>query len=127
TAAPTATVTFPVDGTFYNSSGWTGSLTGTADDHGGAGFGSVKVAIQDGSGNYYDGSGFNNAAQTFLTATGTTSWSYSLPAAKLTDGHTYHLTVETIDTATNPNTNTSAATASWSYDTSAPTATVTFP
>src|SRR5438552_235965 len=45
----------------------------------------------------------------------------------LVDGSSYAVTVETIDNATTPTTNTSAATASFVYDTSAPTASITTP
>ena len=129
TAAPTASFSFPAAGGFYNAAGWdaTGAITGTATDNGGAGINQIKVAIQDGSGNYYDGSGFNNASITYLTASGTTSWSYAIAASKLSDGHTYNITVGTIDSATNNNVNLSAATRSFSYDTSAPTASFSFP
>src|SRR4029077_15543087 len=128
TSAPTATVDFPVSGTFYNSAGWAASLSGTADDHGGSGVAEVDVAIKDTtSGMWYGGSSFDQASQTFLAASGTTSWSYALAAAKLTDGDHYSVTVKTSDSATNANTDSNAASATWAYDTSAPTATVDFP
>ena len=122
TAAPTAAFTFPAAAGAYNVAGWnaTGAITGTATDNGGAGISAIKVAIQDGSGNYYDGTGFTSASIVYLTATGTTGWSYAIAASKLTDGHTYNVTVETIDSAITSNVNASAATRSYDYDTSAP-------
>src|SRR5207249_2009506 len=51
----------------------------------------------------------------------------TLGTAALVDGSSYTLTVETIDNATNANTNTTAASSSLVYDTTAPTATVSFP
>src|SRR5437588_113490 len=63
----------------------------------------------------------------YVTATGTSSWSATLGSAALVDGSSYAITVETIDNTTNANTNTSAATASYIYDTTAPTASVTAP
>src|SRR5207249_2854837 len=51
----------------------------------------------------------------------------TLGTAALVDGSSYTLTVETIDNATNANTNTAAASSSFVYDTTAPTATVSFP
>ena len=125
TASPTATITFPADGGYYNFSGFggtSGSITGTAADTGGSGVATVKVSIQNtttGGSSCYDGSAFTHACPDYLTATGTTSWSYALSAANLTDASSYTVTVETIDSL--GNTNTSAATASFNYDTTAPT------
>src|SRR5919197_420127 len=87
----------------------------------------VKVSIRDGSGNYYDGTAFNSASQVFLTATGTSSWSYSIASSKLTDGHTYNISVQTTDDATNANTNNSAASASFVYDTTSATHSINSP
>ena len=116
--APTATVGFPT-ASVYNSAGWTGTLTGTASDAD-AGVGTVKIAIHDNTANTdYDGSSFGAGGQQYLTATGTTSWSYALAAAKLTDGHNYTITVETIDNV--GNTDTSATSKTFTYDTTAPT------
>src|SRR5206468_2891572 len=131
-ANATATVTFPANGTHYNSAGWTGSITGTAADIG-SGVGTVKVSIQkDGGANAcWDGTNaaghFTAACPNYVTATGTTSWSTTLGSAALVDGSSYALTVQTIDNATNANTNNSAASSSFVYDTTAPTATVSFP
>src|SRR5207244_2804587 len=126
TTPPTAAFTFPAAGGFYNASGWSGSITGPAADSG-SGVNKVEVAIQDGSGNYYDGSGFNNAGQTFLLASGTTSWSYAIASSKLSDGHTYHITVKTTDNTTTANSDNNAASRSFTYDTTPPTAAFTFP
>ncbi|HTZ05343.1 MAG TPA: hypothetical protein VMB53_06270, partial [Gaiellaceae bacterium] len=117
--APTAAVTFP-SAAYYNSSGWTGSLTGTSSDSD-SGVNAVKLSIQDttvGGSSCWNGSSFTAACPNYVTATGTTSWSYSLAGSNLTDGHNYTATVETIDNLTN--TATSAATASWMYDTTNP-------
>ncbi|MHB8651268.1 MAG: SwmB domain-containing protein [Gaiellaceae bacterium] len=116
--APTAAVTFPTAAR-YNSTGWTGSITGTAADSG-AGVSTVKVAIHDNTaGNDYNGTSFGAGGQQFQAASGTTSWSYALAAAALTNGDNYTITVETIDNV--GNTSTSAATQSFTYDTTAPT------
>ncbi|HTZ04691.1 MAG TPA: SwmB domain-containing protein, partial [Gaiellaceae bacterium] len=118
-AAPTAAVTFPTAAA-YNAAGWNGALTGTSSD-GGAGVQTVKVSIQDttvGGSSCWNGSSFTAACPNYVTATGTTSWSYSLAAGNLTDGHSYTATVQTIDALTN--TDNAAATATWTYDTSAP-------
>ena len=82
----------------------------------------VKVAIHDNTANSdYNGSSFGGGGQQFLTPAGTTSWSYALAAVKLTDGHSYTVTVETIDNV--GNTDTSAASRTFTYDTTAPTVT----
>ncbi len=118
TVAPTAAVTFP-SASVYNTAGWTGTLTGTAADAD-AGVGTVEIAIHDNTANEdYDGSAFGSGGAQFLTATGTGSWSYPLAAAKLTDGHNYTVTVETIDQV--GNTDPSAASTSFTYDTTPPT------
>src|SRR5207244_3656912 len=115
----------------HNAAGWTGSISGTAADTGGSGVATMKVSIQkDGGANAcWDGTNaaghFTTACPNYVTATGTSSWSAALGTAALVDGSSYALTVETIDNVTN--TNTSAATATWTYDNTAPTATVSFP
>src|SRR5206468_205990 len=64
---------------------------------------------------------FTAACPNYVTATGTTSWSTTLGSAALVDGSSYALTVQTIDNATNANTNNSAASSSFVYDNTAPT------
>ena len=59
--APASVYTFPAAAGNYNATGLTGSITGTASDAG-SGLATVQVAIQQGAGNYYDGSTFANAA-----------------------------------------------------------------
>jgi hypothetical protein len=48
TTPPTSTITFPVNGAFYNTAGWSGSITGTASDAG-AGVAGVGVSIRTAS------------------------------------------------------------------------------
>src|SRR5206468_3273294 len=55
------------------------------------------------------------------------SWTKMLGAASLVSGSSYVLTVKTVDTATNANTNSSAASSSFVYDNTAPTGAVAFP
>ena len=78
----------------------------------------VEVAIQQGAGNYYDGSSFASGSITWLTATGTTSWSYALAAAKLTTGNTYTISLRAIDNVGNT---ASTITRTFTYDATAPT------
>jgi len=121
---PAAAFTFPTAGGFYDAARWD-AIAGTADDGSGSGVSAVMVAIQDGSGDYYDGTGFDSAAQTFLPTSGTTAWSYAIEPGKLTDGHTYHVTVETTDNLAD--TDAAASTRSFTYDTTGPSTTVMFP
>lgn len=96
--------TFPKDGKDYADADWTGlfgcvpnGLCGTASDP--SGVSSVAVSIRQGSsGLFWGGSAFDQAAQTFVPATGTTSW--SLPMARPIDG-TYSLQVRATDGAGN--------------------------
>jgi hypothetical protein len=122
-AAPSATVTSPVAGA-YNASGWAGALTGSAADAG-AGVDSVKLSIRDvtagGSSCWNGARAFDQPCPNFVGASGTTSWSYALASGSLTDGHTYTITVETIDKI--GNTDAAAATRSFDFDTTAPTIT----
>jgi hypothetical protein len=58
TTAPTSAITFPAAGGSYNASGWTGTITGTADGTG-SGISNVQVTIQrnlSGTITYWDGS-----------------------------------------------------------------------
>ena len=119
--APASVYTYPAAAGYYNAAGWTGSITGTASDAG-AGLSTVQVAIQQGAGNYYDGSTFANAGITWLTATGTSAWSYAIAAAKLTTGNTYTISVRSTDNVGNIET---AVTRSFVYDTVAPSETLT--
>ncbi len=82
--APTGALTFPT-ATTYNLAGWvagcgtptTGDLCGTASDIG-SGLASIDVSIRRLSTNsYWNGSAFAAAGETWLAATGTTSWSYA--------------------------------------------------
>jgi hypothetical protein len=82
-SAPTAAMAFPT-ATGYNLPGWaagcgtptTGDMCGTASDIG-SGLSAVAVSIRRASTNtYWNGSTFAAASETWLVATGTTSWSY---------------------------------------------------
>src|SRR5207247_1435401 len=121
--------TFPAGGGKYRTASWnagcaTAGLCGTAADTGGAGLTRVELSIQEGSGNFYGGTSFDQASETFLTASGTTSWSYALGAAKLTSGQTYTLHLRAIDGADNVE---SQQSFSFLYDAVAPVSTPTFP
>jgi hypothetical protein len=79
---PTSTISFPADGSLHNATTFAAGCTlvtidtcGTAADTGGSGLKEVRVSILGPNGNYWDGAGYNNGAETWLLATGTTSWS----------------------------------------------------
>src|SRR5207253_1368253 len=57
----------------------------------------------------------------------TANWTKTLSAGSLVNGSSYLLSEKTVDTATNANTNTAAATSSFVYDTTAPAGAVSFP
>ena len=127
TTPPTSTITFPVDGSSYNASGWTGSITGAADDNaGGSGVQKVDVQVVDNTAStHWNGSSFVSGTSGFVTATGTTSWSLSLASSNLTSGDSYTVTSKATDNASNVES--SPPTASFEYDTAAPSSTITFP
>src|SRR5439155_320023 len=110
----------------YNSAGWNSTLSGSATDASSS-VATVKLSIQkDGGANAcWDGTNaaghFTTACPNYVNASGTTSWSTTLGTAALIDGSSYTLTVETIDNATNANTNTAATSSNFVYDTTAPT------
>ncbi|MCM2339445.1 MAG: fibronectin type III domain-containing protein [Burkholderiales bacterium] len=79
------------------------SIKGTASDNeGGSGLSSVKISIKDTTTNlWYSGSSFADGTETYLTATGTTAWSFNSSAMALTIDHVYLIHVKSIDLATN--------------------------
>jgi len=124
--APATALTFPVDGRSYNNTGWTDSITGTASDTGGASVAGVEVSIQqDSTGEYFNGTGaFVSGAEVLLAATGTTSWSLAFADSNFpTDGN-YTVRAHATDTAGNVE---NTATATFAYDTAAPTPAISGP
>jgi hypothetical protein len=129
TTAPTITLTFPANGSYYDAAGWTaGCLTvgvcGTASDP--VGVTSVRVAVlQQSSGKYWNGSSFSSSSQVFdaaaITPGTTTPWSYAL--ARPADGN-YTLYVEATDSLGNATSTANLTTASFTIDTVAPAAPV---
>src|SRR5262249_51133007 len=89
-ARPGSTISFPADGGSYKNATWTGSITGTAVASNSGGTLTVGVSIKRNSTNlYWNGSSFANAAETFITATGSTSWSLSFPATNFPGDDSY--------------------------------------
>lgn len=121
TSGPTNTITFPVDGASYTaadftagcSTGGTNDVCGATSD--GAGVATVRLSLQDlATGLYWNGGTFVGS-EFMLTPTGTTTWTYNLPAMTIPDG-SYRVRVYATDTLGNQ----SAATSTISIDTVAP-------
>ncbi len=124
-ANPTAAITFPAAGAFYNAAGWS-TISGTAaDTTGGAGVNSaltsVAVSIHDDTANkYWTGAAWGAAggAEVYNTATGTTVWTYTLANTNLIDASSYTVHAQSTDDATNIST---VASRTFTYDTTIPT------
>jgi plastocyanin len=104
---PTAAVTFPASSTIYGATGWNagcstggGDFCGTASDSG-SGVTRVQVSIQQGSGHYWNGSGFGSTSEVFFDATGTTSWSYAFPATNFPTDDAYTIRAKATDDENN--------------------------
>jgi hypothetical protein len=124
--APTANITYPVDGTTYGT-GWTGILTGTASSAASTTIASAQVVIEDTTTNqWWSGTSFNDATQSFVGAIGDTTWLFSLGAGSLTPGHAYSVIAEATDSAGNIGT---SSTVSFTYiiPTGPPTVVVSYP
>jgi hypothetical protein len=101
---PTVALTFPTDGTFVNADDWASGcpapgVCGTAGDP--SGVASVAVSVrQNSTGLYWTGTDFAHSAETFVTATGTTTW--TLPVPRPADGsYTVHArATDTLGTTT---------------------------
>ncbi|HEX5175184.1 MAG TPA: Ig-like domain-containing protein [Gaiellaceae bacterium] len=129
--APTTTIGFPVNGTSYNAAGFankcsSGTVTGicgTASDP--SGVANVKVAIENSASRYWDGTAFvTSATPIFNGASGTTSWSYAFtPPAN----DTYTVLVQATDGVGNTTASGQETTATFLYDTAAPSVTLTAP
>jgi hypothetical protein len=104
TLNPTVNISYPINGNTYGGFGatWSGTITGTASSNSAGTISSTAVAIEDTStGKWWSGTSFSAGSQTFLPASGTTSWSYSLPASKLTGFSNYSVTGEAADSLGN--------------------------
>jgi len=100
---------------FYGPNTWTG-ISGTASDAG-SGINQVKITLQRLSdGLYWNGASWGASSE--LTATGTNNWSYAFDKAKLTDSISYKIKAEATDNAGNTE---AASTATFVYDSQAPT------
>ncbi|MFA7191909.1 MAG: Calx-beta domain-containing protein [Candidatus Paceibacterota bacterium] len=86
------------------------SVAGTSADTGGSNVDTVEISIQDlgvggsSNGNYYNGSDFSSTTESWNTATGTTTWSYSTSSVPFEIGRTYKIRAKSTDGASNTST-----------------------
>ena len=128
-AAPTTTISFPGSG-FHSASNYNAGcsptgICGTANDA--TGVSMVRVSVrQSSSGKYWDGSGFDNASETFTNATlaspGATSTNWNLALPLPSDG-AYTIHVQAKDTLGNDSAPSNTSSGTFSIDTTAPTTT----
>jgi hypothetical protein len=101
---PTVAITYPVTGTTYSSTTWTGSITGTASSNAGAGttITGVSVAIENTTtGKWWNGTSFNAMTQTFVAASGMTTWTLALATKYLASWNNYSVIAEATDSLGN--------------------------
>jgi hypothetical protein len=101
--APTAAFTFPASAGLYNNARWDGGCTsaicGIANDD--AAVASVEVAIQRGSGSFWNGVAFASAGRQWLPASGTTNWSLAFTASAFGQDGAYTAYVRATDPSGN--------------------------
>ncbi|MFH1183181.1 MAG: fibronectin type III domain-containing protein [Candidatus Moraniibacteriota bacterium] len=120
--SPISTITAPEEGDYKNASFTT--ITGTAFSPVGTVSG-VQISIKDVTDgtHWYNGTDFTTAtSETWLDATGTTSWAYTRPT--MTTGHVYLVRSKAADNTAYSPEDPSVGT-SFTYDNSAPTTAVT--
>jgi len=117
-------ITYPVDGGFYRSSGWAGTITGTSADSTSA-VTSVRVSVQQGTGGCWTGllNAFTASCPNYLPAVGTASWSEVFTTSSFNGDGAYTVKAQASDVAGNVQTTTH----SFVYDNVAPSPTVTAP
>ena len=115
--APTSTTTVPAANAKYRAATYPTAWSGTATDGAGSsGVASVAVSLRDPSGNYWNGTSFAAAGETFNTATGTAAWTWTAPALSTNGSYTVH--VVATDNVANVE---ASSTSTFVYDTTAPT------
>jgi phenylpyruvate tautomerase PptA (4-oxalocrotonate tautomerase family) len=126
TPPPTVTIIYPVTATAYGTN-WTGSITGTASSNSGptTGITGVSVAIENTTtGTWLVGTSFTGGSQSFVAASGTTSWSLSLLAKYLTSGNAYNVVAKASDSVGNTGL---SSPVSFTYNSAPPTVAITYP
>jgi hypothetical protein len=127
TSAPTSTTSFPGASGEYNLAGWNAGcaasgLCGTYGDGAGSGVSQVQVSIRQGTGNYWDGTGFSSGSEVWNTASlAGGNWSYAFAAAGFPADDNYTIRVRGTDVAGNVETPNSR---SFTIDRTAPQTTI---
>jgi hypothetical protein len=125
TTPPTVSVTYPVDHTTYGAD-WTGTITGTASSNSGASTtitAAAMVAIKDTTTNqWWNGTAFAASTQSFVAATGDTTWYLPFGWDNLTPGDSYSVVAQATDSAGNVGT---SSTVAFTYGTTTTTTTTT--
>jgi hypothetical protein len=130
TTAPGSTTSFPAPAGEYNAAGWnagcaTSVLCGTYTDGSGSGVQTVEVSIRRGSGNYWDGSGFDSGTEVWnAAALSAGDWSYALDAVDFPADGSYTVRVRATDDVGNAETPSSRT---FDLDTTDPAALFAFP
>jgi LmbE family N-acetylglucosaminyl deacetylase len=129
TGPPSVAASFPVASGLYNAATWaagcaTAGFCGSASDAG-SGVQKVELSLKRVStARWWNGSSFGSTTEVWQTASGTGSWSYAFAGTSFPAQDQYTLRVRATDAAGNVTT-TSGAT--FVYDATVPTTTVTFP
>ena len=109
----------------WNAGCGTNGLCGTYGDGSGSGVAEVEVSIRQGTGNYWDGSGFSSASEVWNDSTiGGGNWSYAFPAGSFPADGSYTVRVRARDAVANTQAPTSRT---FTFDATAPSAAVDFP
>jgi hypothetical protein len=124
--APSSITSFPANTASYNVGSWNAGcspsgICGSASDAG-AGLDRVEVSVRrDGTGNYWNGSGFSSATEVWNAATGTSSWRLDLAASSFPSDGAYTVRVRARDNAGNVEAD---ASRTFTIDTGAPNTTI---
>src|SRR5206468_3168887 len=127
TAAPSSTVSFPVSGGSYNTSGWnagcaTNGLCGTYSDAT-SGVQKVEISIRQGAGNYWSAGSFSSGSEVWNTISlSGGNWSYMFPASSFPADGSYTIRVKATDNAGNAE---SPSSRSFTIDRAAPDTSIT--
>ena len=104
--APVSTTTFPAASGTYNAASWAAGCTtiglcGTYSDAG-SGVSQVQVSLRQGSGNYWNGSGFSSGAEVWNAASlSAGDWSYAFSGTGFPAAGSYTVRVRAVDGAGN--------------------------
>jgi hypothetical protein len=124
--APASTTAFPADSEPYNASGWDAGcddpgLCGTYSDAT-SGVAEVEISVRQGTGNYWDGTGFTSATEAWNDTTLTGGdWDYALDSSDFPADGNYTVRVRATDVAGNTS---SPSSLTFTYDTTAPQTTI---